>query len=195
MTQKQTNRGPKNWNTVLYDPTLPARDRLRRYTQEFDTAELNASFYRWPPAGDVPRLGSSATARLPGERERLPRNPGHGRRLYRPETWISRLVEGWHELGERRTIAGPDCADQERMTTGSITSCAASPGAGAMMLKRCRWILENSVLIANLAISAAFVGAMIICGVRCATPIRREHKEPSRILTESLTGGDFLERL
>ena len=85
--------------------------------------------------------------------------------------------------------------DQERMTTGSITSCAASPGAGAMMLKLCRWILENSVLIANLAISAAFVGAMIICGVRCATPIRREHKEPSRILTESLTGGDFLERL
>ena len=37
-----------HWNTVLYEPSLAPRDRLRRYTQEFDTVELNASFYRWP---------------------------------------------------------------------------------------------------------------------------------------------------
>ena len=37
-----------HWNTVLYEDSLAPRDRLRRYTQEFDTVELNASFYRWP---------------------------------------------------------------------------------------------------------------------------------------------------
>jgi uncharacterized protein YecE (DUF72 family) len=35
-----------HWNTVLYEPSLAPTDRLRRYTQEFDTVELNASFYR-----------------------------------------------------------------------------------------------------------------------------------------------------
>jgi hypothetical protein len=33
-----------HWNTVLYEPSLAPKDRLRRYTQEFDTVELNASF-------------------------------------------------------------------------------------------------------------------------------------------------------
>jgi uncharacterized protein YecE (DUF72 family) len=33
---------------VLYEPSLAPTDRLRRYIQEFDTVELNASFYRWP---------------------------------------------------------------------------------------------------------------------------------------------------
>ena len=37
-----------HWNTVLYESSVAPRDRLRRYTQEFDTVELNASFYRWP---------------------------------------------------------------------------------------------------------------------------------------------------
>jgi hypothetical protein len=37
-----------HWNTVLYEPSLAPRERLLRYTQEFDTVELNASFYRWP---------------------------------------------------------------------------------------------------------------------------------------------------
>jgi hypothetical protein len=30
---------------------------------------------------------------------KAPRGLSHGRRLYRPETWTSRLVDCWHELG------------------------------------------------------------------------------------------------
>ena len=90
-----------HWNTVLYEPSLAPKDRLRRYTQEFDTVELNASFYRWP---------QQQTFR--GWRDRLPpgfrmsvkapRGLSHGRRLYRPEIWTPRRVDCLHELGERR---------------------------------------------------------------------------------------------
>ncbi len=48
------------------------------------------------------------------------------------------------------------------------------------MLEMSRWMKENGLLIANLALFAAFLVGMIICGVQCTTPIRREHGEPSR---------------
>jgi uncharacterized protein YecE (DUF72 family) len=92
-----------HWNTVLYEPSLAPTDRLRRYTQEFDTVELNASFYRWP---QQPTFRGWSHRLPPGFRMsvKAPRGLSHGRRLYRPEAWTSRLVECWHELGERRGL-------------------------------------------------------------------------------------------
>ncbi len=92
-----------HWNTVLYEPSLAPRDRLNRYTQEFDTVELNASFYRWPRQ----QTFRGWRHRLPpGFRMsvKAPRGLSHGRRLFRPETWTSRLVDCWRELGERRGL-------------------------------------------------------------------------------------------
>ena len=37
-----------HWEGVLYPFGMPPRDRLARYSTEFSTVELNASFYRWP---------------------------------------------------------------------------------------------------------------------------------------------------
>lgn len=37
-----------HWTDVLYPPELAPARRLSRYIEEFDTVELNASFYRWP---------------------------------------------------------------------------------------------------------------------------------------------------
>ena len=37
-----------HWSEVLYPPRAPAGDRLRYYTQAFQTVELNSSFYHWP---------------------------------------------------------------------------------------------------------------------------------------------------
>ncbi|WP_344067229.1 DUF72 domain-containing protein [Microbacterium pumilum] len=92
-----------HWESVLYPPGLPARDRLARYVSEFDTVELNASFYRWPPA-----------SRFRSWRERLPagfamsvkaaRGLTHGKRLYGPEDWLTRMSAGWHELGDKRAV-------------------------------------------------------------------------------------------
>ncbi|MGV0873896.1 DUF72 domain-containing protein [Mycolicibacterium sp. XJ879] len=89
-----------HWADVLYPPGLPVAKRLARYVEEFDTVELNASFYRWPK--------DSAFA---GWRERLPegftmsvkaqRGLTHYRRLRAPEPWIERFERCWIALGDR----------------------------------------------------------------------------------------------
>jgi len=92
-----------HWDGVLYGPSLAPARRLERYVQEFDTVELNASFYRWPREQTFRHW----RRRLPtGFRMsvKAPRGLSHGRRLYRPETWMPRLVGCWHELADRRGV-------------------------------------------------------------------------------------------
>jgi uncharacterized protein YecE (DUF72 family) len=92
-----------HWVGVLYERGLPAAQRLGRYAAEFDTVELNGSFYRWPPDAWFTRW-----------RDQLPpgflmtvkaaRGLTHARRLRDPEVWVQRLHRGWNQLGDR---AGP----------------------------------------------------------------------------------------
>ncbi len=37
-----------HWTAVLYPPGTPSGGRLRLYSGQFDTVELNSTFYRWP---------------------------------------------------------------------------------------------------------------------------------------------------
>jgi uncharacterized protein YecE (DUF72 family) len=90
-----------HWNSVLYPPGMPVAKRLARYVQEFDTVELNASFYRWPK-----------DSTFEGWRQRLPegftmsikahRGLTHFRRLQTPEPWVERFERCWRALGDRR---------------------------------------------------------------------------------------------
>ncbi len=89
-----------HWTGVLYPRGLPVSKRLARYVEEFDTVELNASFYRWP-----------RDAAFTGWRERLPdgftmavkahRGLTHFRRLKSPEPWVERFERCWTALGDR----------------------------------------------------------------------------------------------
>lgn len=89
-----------HWTDVLYPAGMPVAKRLARYVEEFDTVELNASFYRWPK-----------DAAFAGWRERLPagftmsvkaqRGLTHYRRLRSPEPWIERFERCWTLLGDR----------------------------------------------------------------------------------------------
>jgi uncharacterized protein YecE (DUF72 family) len=89
-----------HWTDVLYPAGTPVAKRLVRYVEEFDTVELNASFYRWPK-----------DAAFAGWRERLPdgftmsvkaqRGLTHYRRLRSPEPWIERFDRCWKALGDR----------------------------------------------------------------------------------------------
>ena len=90
-----------HWKDVIYPPRLPAGARLETYVREFDTVELNASFYRWPP----PAGFASWRDRLPPGFElavKAPRGLTHARRLLHPEAWIERIEKGLHELADRR---------------------------------------------------------------------------------------------
>jgi uncharacterized protein YecE (DUF72 family) len=90
-----------HWAGVLYPRGLPVAKRLDRYIEEFDTVELNASFYRWPK-----------DATFAGWRQRLPegftmsvkahRGLTHYRRLRSPEPWVERFERCWTALGDRR---------------------------------------------------------------------------------------------
>lgn len=92
-----------HWDGVLYPVGLAPGARLRQYVTTFDTVELNASFYRWPPE---PRF-RSWSERLPAGfalSVKAPRGLTHARRLYGPETWLERISSGWHALADRRAI-------------------------------------------------------------------------------------------
>jgi len=92
-----------HWAGVLYPHGLPAAQRLGVYTSEFDTVELNASFYRWPPP---PRFAQWRDRLPPGfaMSVKAPRGLTHARKLFEPEAWIDRMTSGWHELGDRRAV-------------------------------------------------------------------------------------------
>lgn len=89
-----------HWAGILYPEGLAPAGRRDVYAAEFDTVELNASFYRWPR----PASFRSWRARLPdGFRMavKAPRGLTHARRLYAPEPWIERMASGLRSLGER----------------------------------------------------------------------------------------------
>lgn len=92
-----------HWTNVLYPPGLPPRDRLRYYVGNFDTVELNSSFYRWPRAVSF----ASWRRRLPEGfllSVKAPRGLTHAKKLYSPEVWVDRIIQCWHELGDRRAV-------------------------------------------------------------------------------------------
>lgn len=86
-----------HWTGVLYPRGTPAKSRLARYVDEFDTVELNGSFYRWP-----------ADTTFTGWRDQMPdgftmsvkahRGLTHYRRLRSPESWTPRFEEYWKLL-------------------------------------------------------------------------------------------------
>ena len=101
-----------HWDGVLYPPGTPPAKRLAHYVAEFDTVELNASFYRWPRTTSF----ASWQRRLPAGfvmSVKAPRGLTHARRLYGPETWIERVSAGWHELGDKRGVLLVQLAPQQ----------------------------------------------------------------------------------
>jgi uncharacterized protein YecE (DUF72 family) len=89
-----------HWEQVLYPAGLPPAKRLDRYVQAFQTAELNASFYRWPPD----RTFAGWRRRLPPGfllSVKAPRGLTHAKRLHTPGVWVERLVACWRQLADR----------------------------------------------------------------------------------------------
>lgn len=94
----------ESWQGRVYPDDLPATRRLEYYHEHlFDTVELNASFYHWPREVSF----QSWRRRLPpGFRMtvKAPRGLTHAKKLYDPETWTKRMVQGLEILGDRLGI-------------------------------------------------------------------------------------------
>jgi uncharacterized protein YecE (DUF72 family) len=92
-----------HWDGVLYPHGAAPASRLPIYTEQFRTAELNASFYRWP----ADRTFRGWARRLPEGfllSVKASRGLTHAKRLYAPEAWVDRIASAWHELGDRRGV-------------------------------------------------------------------------------------------
>jgi uncharacterized protein YecE (DUF72 family) len=92
-----------DWRGVLYPPRTPTGARLERYANEFDTVELNASFYRWPKDETFEawrdRLPPGFTMSVKAQRGLT-----HFRRLKSPEPWIDRFASCWKALGAKHGV-------------------------------------------------------------------------------------------
>ncbi len=89
-----------HWAGVLYPERLPVSRRREVYVRAFDTVELNASFYRWPPQRSFEMWGRQ----LPAGFEmsvKAPRGLTHARRLYEPERWLERIAAACRALGPK----------------------------------------------------------------------------------------------
>jgi uncharacterized protein YecE (DUF72 family) len=92
-----------HWQGILYPYATAPWERLRYYTQQYQTVELNSSFYRWPK----PAAFTSWQRRLPPGflmSVKAPRHLTHTKRLYAPEKWIERIKTCWHQLSDKRAV-------------------------------------------------------------------------------------------
>jgi uncharacterized protein YecE (DUF72 family) len=83
----------------FYESGLPQRQWLTRYSAEFNTVELNGSFYRWPRDMSF----AAWRAQLPPDfvmAVKASRGVTHFRRLNSPEAWLDRMEPGLKELGD-----------------------------------------------------------------------------------------------
>jgi uncharacterized protein YecE (DUF72 family) len=92
-----------HWNGILYPHGLPPADRLKYYTAQFQTVEVNSTFYLWPPDATFARWHQH----LPEDflmTIKAPRGLTHGARLYAPESWLARMQPGLRALGHHRGV-------------------------------------------------------------------------------------------
>jgi uncharacterized protein YecE (DUF72 family) len=114
-----------HWTDVLYPPGLASARRLSRYVEEFDTVELNASFYRWPKDSTF----AGWRAQLPdGFRMSVKAHRGltHYRRLAAPEPWIERFERCWHLLGDRHGVLLVQLHPEQRRDDARLDGFLAS---------------------------------------------------------------------
>lgn len=92
-----------HWHGVLYPHGTSAAERLIYYVQQFQTVELNASYYHWPADHTFVRWHQ----RLPSGFQmsvKAPRGLTHFKRLYAPEKWLARMKVGLGYLGQKRGV-------------------------------------------------------------------------------------------
>ncbi|WP_028048479.1 DUF72 domain-containing protein [Cellulomonas sp. URHD0024] len=163
-----------HWDGVLYPPGLHPSDRLARYVQEFDTVELNASFYRWPRestfAGWRRRLPPGFSMSV-----KAPRGLTHAKRLYAPEVWSERIARSWHQLGDRRAVVLVQLRpDQERDDARLDWFLDSLPDwvRVAVELRHPSWQVDEvfALLERHGAASCVMSGARLPCVLRATAP-------------------------
>ncbi len=188
----------QHWDGVLYPAHTQPAGRLAIYTRHFDTVELNASFYRWPPE----RNFASWRDRLPAGFQlsvKAPRGLTHARKLYEPEVWAQRIAAGLHQLGERRGILLVQLApDHERDDARLDYFLSALPPwiRVAVELRHPSWVVEPvfELLQRYGAAYCVMSGAGLPCILRATADfvyVRLHGPDPGSLYAGSYSDGDL----
>jgi uncharacterized protein YecE (DUF72 family) len=187
-----------DWAGVLYPPGTPPSARLALYAAQFDTVELNASFYHWPSAGT-----------FAGWRERLPdgfqlsvkasRGLTHARRLAEPEAWVERIVAAWGVLGPRAGVLLlqlPPAMPRDDSRLEHVLALLAGRVRVAVELRHPTWQCEDvyRLLERRGAASCVMSGAGLPCVLRATAPfvyVRLHGPDPQRLYAGSYPEHDL----
>jgi uncharacterized protein YecE (DUF72 family) len=178
---------------VLYPEGLPSDRRLDYYVPRFRTAELNASYYRWP-----------ADAAFAGWRQRLPagfvlsvkapRALTHAKRLYGPEQWVTRIGRSLTRLGARRgvlLVQLPPTAAVDPARLAYFLQCVPPGLRVAVEFRNPTWHCEDvfALLEHHGAAYCVMSGARLPCVLRSTAPfvyVRLHGPDP-----DHLYGGSY----
>jgi uncharacterized protein YecE (DUF72 family) len=163
-----------HWKGVLYPPGTGAR-QLEVYAAEFDTVELNASFYHWPRADAFAKW----RAKLPGDfvmSVKAPRGLTHARALASPEVWAERIRDGMLPLGDAAGFLllqlPPDAERDDERLEGALRALPA-PLRVAVELRHPSWVHDDvfALLERHGATYCVMSGAHLPCELRATSDV------------------------
>jgi uncharacterized protein YecE (DUF72 family) len=186
-----------HWKGVLYPAGLPPAARLSRYVEEFDTVELNASFYRWPRESTFGKWNAALPEGF-ALAVKAHRGLTHFRRLQSPEPWLERVELAWRELGERPKVLLVQLHPEQQRDDARLDhflSCFR-PFRVAVELRHPSW--DDSAVYALLERhDAAYVvtsGAGLRCVLRATTDmvyVRMHGPDPHTLYAGSYSDDDL----
>jgi uncharacterized protein YecE (DUF72 family) len=187
-----------HWTGVLYPDDLPVARRLDCFVRQFRTAELNASFYRWPR--DAAFAGWRR--RLPPDfllSVKAPRALTHARRLFGPESWIARIARALAALGPRLGVLLVQLPPSAPIDEPRLAYFLDSLPRGlrvALELRHPSWHQEGvfRLLEARGAAYCVMSGAGLPCVLRATAPfvyVRLHGPDPHRLYAGSYSDDDL----
>jgi uncharacterized protein YecE (DUF72 family) len=163
-----------HWEGVLYPAGLRPERRLDYYLPKFRTAELNASYYKWPADASFEHW----RRRLPADFLLSVKAPGaltHAKRLYGPERWLTRIGSGLSRLGLRRAVLLvqlPPSAEADPSRLGYFLERVPRGLRVAVEFRNATWHREEvfQLLEHHQAAYCVMSGARLPCILRATAP-------------------------
>ena len=187
-----------HWAGVLYPEGLESERRLDYYLPQFRSAELNASYYRWPTDGAFERW----RRRLPADfvlSVKAPRALTHAKRLFEPEQWLTRIGRSLARLGRRRgvlLVQLPPAAVVDLGRLEYFLQCVPADVKVAMEFRNPTWHEEGvfNLLEGYGAAYCVMSGAHLPCILRATAGfvyVRLHGPDPFRLYSGSYTDDDL----
>jgi uncharacterized protein YecE (DUF72 family) len=134
-----------HWKRIFYPDKLPSKDWLAYYARQFDTVELNNTFYRLPPAEQFDQWKRQAPANFDFA-VKFSRYGSHVMRLKNAEDIIRRFTERAQHLEERLgpiLVQLPPNWNVNVQRLSDFLDAAPSNQRWAVEFRDARWLSEE----------------------------------------------------